>query len=142
MYILFSPAKPRAEQSSSEDLLGSDAMGSGTLLEASFSKRRTETEVSSQKDPGHGGEEKVAKVASGGHTLGAGHTGEKALVGVDGGGHLKSGPKPDMIRDPYGPRVRQAASANCRRYAFSTGRLRPTRGAGYFIGGAEGCLHR
>ena len=101
MLILFSPAKPRTEQSSYEDLLGSDAMESGTTPKASSSKRRNETEVSSQKDPGHGGGEKVAKVASGGHTSGAGHTGEKAPMGVDGGGHLESGPKPDTILETH-----------------------------------------
>ena len=90
-------AKTRAEQSSSEDLLGVDAMGSGTPLKASSPKRRNKTEVLSQKDPSHRGGEKVAKVAPGGHTSRAGYTGEKNPVGVDGGGHLESGPKPDTI---------------------------------------------
>ena len=101
MLFFFSPAKPRAEQSSSEDLPGSDAMGSGTPLKASSSKRRDETEVSSQKEPGHGGGENVAKTAPGGHTPGAGYTGEKNPVGVDDGGHLESGPKPDTILETH-----------------------------------------
>ena len=97
----FSPAKPRAEQSSSEDLLGSDVMESRTLPNASSSKHRNETEVSSRKDPGYGGGEKVAKAALGGHTSGARHTGEKAPVGVDGGGHLESEPQPHTILETH-----------------------------------------
>ena len=101
MLFFFSPVKPYAEQSSSEDLLGSDTMGSGTPPKASFSKRRNETEVSSQKDPGHGGGEKVVKAAPGGHTSGADDTREKNLVGVDGEGHLESGPKPDTLLETH-----------------------------------------
>ena len=75
-------------------------MESGTPPKASSSKHMNETEVSSQKDPGHGGGEKVAKAVPGGHTSGTGHT-EKALVGVEGGDHLESGPQPDMILETH-----------------------------------------
>ena len=43
----FSLVKPRAEQTSLEDLLGSDAMESGTPSKASSSKYMNEIEVSS-----------------------------------------------------------------------------------------------
>ena len=58
---------------------------------APSSKLVNNTEASSQKDPGHGGEEKTMKAVPGGQTSWAGHMGEKIPMGADGGGHLEFG---------------------------------------------------
>ena len=72
-------------------------MESGTPPKAPSPKQVNNTEASSQKDPGQGGEEKTMKAAPGGQTSGAGHMGEKIPVGADGGGHLEFGSQPDAI---------------------------------------------
>ena len=72
-------------------------MESGTPPKAPSSKQVNNTEASSQKDPGQGGEEKTVKAAPGGQTSGAGHMGEKIPMGADGGGHLEFGSQPDAI---------------------------------------------
>ena len=72
-------------------------MESGTPPKAPSSKQVNNTEASSQRDPGQGGEEKTVKAAPGGQTSGAGHMGEKIPVGADGGGHLEFGSQPDAI---------------------------------------------
>ena len=66
-------------------------MESGTPPKAPSPKHVDNTEASSQKDPGQGGEEKIVKAAPGGQTSGAGHMGEKIPMGADGGGHLEFG---------------------------------------------------
>ena len=55
------------------------------------------TEASSQKDPGQGGEEKTVKAAPGSQTSGAEHMGEKIPMGADGGGHLEFGSQPGAV---------------------------------------------
>ena len=92
-----SPARSRTEQSSSEDLLSSDAMESGTPPKAPSPKYMNNAEASSQKDPGQGGEEEIVKAAPGGQTSGAGDMGEKIPMGVVSGGHLEFGSPPDAI---------------------------------------------
>ena len=72
-------------------------MESGTPPKAPFSKQVNNTEASSQRDPGQGGEEKTVKAAPGGQTSGAGHMGERIPMGADGGGHIEFGTEPDAI---------------------------------------------
>ena len=72
-------------------------MESGTPPKAPSPKYVNNTEVSSEKDPGQGGGEKIVKAVPGGQTLGAGDMGEKIPMGVDGGGHLEFGSQPDAI---------------------------------------------
>ena len=117
-------------------------MESGTPPKAPSSKQVHNTEASSQKDPGQGGEEKTVKAAPGGQTSGAGHMGEKIPMGADGGGHLEFGSQPDAIPETNtAPESsRQPLLAGGR--ACSTGNLCPTRGVGCFVGGAEERLHR
>ena len=76
-------------------------MESETPPKAPSSKQVNNTEASSQRDPGQGGEEKTVKAAPGGQTSGAGHMGEKIPMGVDGGDHLEFGSKPDAISETY-----------------------------------------
>jgi len=72
-------------------------MESGTPPKAPSPKYVNNTEASSQKDPGQGGEEEIVKAAPGGQTSGAGDMGEKIPMGVDGGSHLEFGPQPDAV---------------------------------------------
>ena len=72
-------------------------MESGTPPKAPSSKQVHNTEASSQKDPGQGGEEKTVKAAPGGQTSGAGHMGDKIPMGADGGGHPEFGSQPDTV---------------------------------------------
>ena len=76
-------------------------MESGIPPKAPSSKQVHNTEASSQKDPGQGGEEKTMKAAPGGQTSGAGHVGEKIPMGDDGGGHPEFGSQPDAIPEIY-----------------------------------------
>ena len=76
-------------------------MASGTPPKAPSSKQVHNTEASSQKDPGQGGEKKIVKAVPGGQTSGAGHMGEKIPMGADGGGHLEFGSQPDAIPEIY-----------------------------------------
>ena len=89
-HILYSPARSRAGQSSSEDSLSSDALESETPPEAPFLKPRRDTKVSSQRDPDQGG-----------HISGAGYTGAAAPMCVNGGGDLRSGPQPDTVLETF-----------------------------------------
>ena len=66
-------------------------MESGTPPKAPSPKQVNNTEASSQKDPGQGGEEEIVKAAPGGQTSGVGDIGEKIPMGADGGGHLEFG---------------------------------------------------
>ena len=72
-------------------------MESGTPQKAPSSKQVHNTEASSQKDPGQGGEEKTVKAAPGSQTSGAEHMGEKIPMGADGGGHLEFGSQPGAV---------------------------------------------
>ena len=72
-------------------------MESGTPPKAPSPKQVNNTEASSQKDPGQGGEEKTVKAAPGGQTSRAGHIGEKITMGANGGVHLEFGSQPDAI---------------------------------------------
>ena len=72
-------------------------MESGTPPKAPSSKQVHNTEASSQRDPGQGGEGKTVKAAPGGQTSGAGHMGEKIPMGADGGGHLEFGSQPGAV---------------------------------------------
>ena len=72
-------------------------MESGTPPKAPSSKQVHNTEASSQKDPGQGGEEKTVKAAPGSQTSGVEHMGKKIPMGVDGGSHLKFSSQPDAI---------------------------------------------
>ena len=76
-------------------------MESGTPPKAPSSKQVHNTEASSQKDPGEGGEKKTVKAAPGGQTSGAGHMGEKIPIGADSGGHPEFGSPPDAIPEIY-----------------------------------------
>ena len=72
-------------------------MESGTPPKNPPSKQVHNTEASSQKDPGQGGEEKAVKAAPEGQTSGAGHMGEKIPTRPDGGGHLEFGSQPGAV---------------------------------------------
>ena len=72
-------------------------MERGTPPKAPSPKQVNNTEASSQKDPGQGGDEKTVKAVPGGQTSGAGHMGEKISMGADSGGHLEFGSPPDAI---------------------------------------------
>lgn len=72
-------------------------MESGTPPKAPSLKHVDNTEASSQKDPGQGGEEEIMKAAPGGQTSGAGDLGEKIPMGVVGGSHLEFSSQPDAI---------------------------------------------
>ena len=76
-------------------------MESGTPPKAPSPKQVNNTEDSSQKDPGQGGEGKTVKAAPGGQTSGAGHMGEKIPMGDDGGGDPEFGSPPDAIPEAY-----------------------------------------
>ena len=89
-HTLCSPARSRAEQSSSEDSLSSDALESETPPEAPSPKPGRDTEVSSQQDPDQGG-----------HTSGAGYTGATVPMSIDGGGDLRFGPQPDAVLETF-----------------------------------------
>ena len=71
-------------------------MESGTPPKAPSSNQVHNTDASSQKDPGQGGNEETTKVAPGGQTAGAGHVGEKIPMGSDGGGDPEFGSPPVM----------------------------------------------
>ena len=76
-------------------------MESGTSPKAPSSKQVNNTEASSQRDPGQGGEEKTVKAAPGGQTSGAKHMGEQVPMGADGGGDPEFGSQPDAIPETY-----------------------------------------
>ena len=70
-YILHSPARSCAGQSSSEDSLDSDALASETPPQAPSPKSGRDTEVSSRQDPDQGG-----------HIPGAEHAGMDTAPGT------------------------------------------------------------
>ena len=72
-------------------------MESGTPPKAPSPSHANDTEVSSQKDSGHGGGGKIAKAMPEGQTSGSEHVGEKIPADVDGGGYLKFSPQSDTI---------------------------------------------
>ena len=76
-------------------------MESGTPPKAPSSKQVHNTEASSQKDPGQGGEKKTVKAAPAGQTSWAGHMGEKIPMVADDGGHPEFGSRPDAIPEIY-----------------------------------------
>ena len=82
--------RSRAEQSSLEDSLRSDALESETPPEAPAPKPRRDTEVSSQRDPHQGG-----------HISGAGYTGAAVPMFVDSGGDLRFSPQPDTVPETF-----------------------------------------
>ena len=76
-------------------------MESGTPPKAPSSNQVHNTDASSQKDPGQGGEKKTVKAPPGGQTSGARHVEEKILMGSNGVGEPEFGSPPDAIPEIY-----------------------------------------